>query len=316
MIPYFDAHCDTIYRLDDLSRRGREETLRENSGHVDLQRNAAFSPRAQFFALYGDAAQIPAGQHWQFCQRLHHRYCREVEENRDLVTHCATGAEVDAAVAAVKSAALLSIEGADLLDCDARRIPEVAAWGVRLLNPVWNRANVLSGTNCEDPGRGLSAQGRDFIRVLEEHHIYPDVSHLSDPGFWDLMKIARRPVVASHSNSRTLCAHRRNLTDDMFKAIRDSGGVVGINLYTDFVGPVEAGQAEKTDQILRHIEHFLLLDGEKTICFGGDLDGCESLAGGINGVQDIPELYAAMARRGYDESLLYDIFWGNLRRIL
>ena len=130
------------------------------------------------------------------------------------------------------------------------------------------------------------------------------------------MKTARRPVVASHSNSRALCAHRRNLTDDRFKAIRDSGGVVGINLYTDFVGPGEAGQTNKTDQILRHIEHFLLLDGEKTICFGGDLDGCERLAGGMTGVQDIPELYAAMARRGYDKGLLYDIFWGNLRRIL
>lgn len=311
MIPYFDAHCDTIYRLDDLSRRGREETLRENTGHVDLQRNAAFSPRAQFFALYGDAAQIPAGQRWRFCQRLHNRYCREIAANPDLVSHCTTGAEVDAAVAAGKSAALLSIEGADLLDCDARRIPEVAVWGVRLLNPVWNRANVLSGTNCEAPDRGLSAEGRDFVRVLEEHHIYPDVSHLSDPGFWDLMKTARRPVVASHSNSRTLCAHRRNLTDDMFKAIRDSGGVVGINLYTAFVGGDGSMEA-----LLAHFDHFLALGGERTVALGSDWDGGITGAGGIAGAEDMVRLAEAMERRGYGAALIRDIFYNNLARLL
>ena len=181
---------------------------------------------------------------------------------------------------------------------------------MRLLNPVWNRANVLSGTNAEEPERGLSAAGRDFIHVLEEHAIYPDVSHLSDAGFWDLVHIARRPIVASHSNARAVCPHRRNLTDDQFRAIRDSGGVAGLNLYLDFVGQ------PTMDALVAHVEHFLALDGEKTLCLGGDLDGCEALAAGMAGMQDVPKLYEALKARGYGDALLEDIFWNNLRRLI
>ena len=181
---------------------------------------------------------------------------------------------------------------------------------MRLLNPVWNRANVLSGTNAEEPERGLSAEGRDFIHALEEYGIYPDVSHLSDAGFWDLVHIARRPIVASHSNARAVCPHRRNLTDDQFRAIRDSGGVVGLNLYLHFVGQ------PTMDALVAHVEHFLALDGEKTLCLGGDLDGCEALAAGMTGMQDVPKLYEALKARGYSDALLEDIFWNNLRRLI
>ena len=117
--------------------------------------------------------------------------------------------------------------------------------------------------------------------------------------------------MASHSNARALCPHRRNLTDDQFRAIRDSGGVVGLNLYRDFVGP--QGTME---ELVAHVEHFLNLGGEKTLCLGGDLDGCEALAAGMQGMQDMPKLYAALRERGYGQALLEDIFWNNLRRLL
>ena len=145
---------------------------------------------------------------------------------------------------------------------------------------------------------------------MEELNIYADVSHLSDPGFWDVMRQARRPVVASHSNSRALCSHRRNLTDDMFRALRDTGGVVGINLNRPFVG------GPSIDDLVAHVEHFLSLNGEKTVAIGGDLDGCEALAAGFSGVQDVVKLYQALEERGYPQTLLEDIFWNNWRRIL
>ena len=146
--------------------------------------------------------------------------------------------------------------------------------------------------------------------MLEEHEIYPDVSHLSDAGFWDLVRMAKRPIVASHSNARAVCPHRRNLTDDQFRAIRDLGGVVGLNLYLDFVGQ------PTMDALVAHVEHFLNLNGEKTVCLGGDLDGCEALAAGMTGMQDAPKLYDALKARGYSEALLEDIFWNNLRRLI
>ena len=125
------------------------------------------------------------------------------------------------------------------------------------------------------------------------------------------MRLARGPVVATHSNSRALCPHRRNLTDDMFRAIRDSGGVVGLNLYRPFVGP--AGTME---ELVAHVEHFLELGGEKALCLGGDLDGCGTLAAGMQGVQDMPRLWQALAARGYPQALLEDLFWNNLCSIL
>ena len=326
MIPYFDAHCDTVYRCLETGETSaldygdsREEQcryyaasahLRRNGGHIDLERSRQFSRCAQFFALFHDAAEAPADGLWAQCRRMHDFFLREMVDNADIVCHCRTGREVDEAAAAGKTAALLSIEGADLLDCDVHKVETVTHWGVRLLNPVWNRANVLSGTNAEDPERGLSAKGRDFIRALEEYGIYPDVSHLSDAGFWDLVHIARRPIVASHSNARAVCPHRRNLTDDQFRAIRDSGGVVGLNLYLHFVGQ------PTMDALVAHVEHFLALDGEKTLCLGGDLDGFEALAAGMTGMQDVPKLYEALKARGYSDALLEDIFWNNLRRLI
>ncbi len=326
-IPYFDAHCDTIYRIEEtgegqalemgsreeqLAYYGAAEHLRQNGGHIDLMRaGECFSRYGQFFALYWDTARLAPGGGFACCERLHRRFLREMEENRDLVTHCRSGQEVDAAVAGGKAAALLSIEGAGLLDCDPRKLETAATWGVRLLNPVWNRANRLSGSNCEEPERGLSAEGKAFIREMETLGIRPDVSHLSDAGFWDLIHTARGPVAASHSNARSVCPHRRNLTDDQFRAIRDSGGVVGLNLYSAFVGP--QGTME---ELVEHMEHFLALDGEKTLCIGGDMDGCESLAAGMDGCGDIPKLYAALEERGYGAALLEDIFWNNLRRIV
>ena len=316
---YFDAHCDTIWRCMNASEMGTEEgryfaashDLRENGGHIDLLRGRYFDGYAQFFALYHDAAEAPGDGMWAQCRRMHDWFEKEMQQNRDLVRHCRSGAEVDSAVASGTVAALLSIEGADLIDCDAQKIATVADWGVRFLNPVWNRANVLSGTNCEEPERGLSTEGRMFVRELEHRGIYADVSHLSDAGFRDLLGMAQRPVVASHSNSRSLCPHPRNLTDDQFRAIRDSGGVVGMNFYSDFIG-----EKPTIDDLLRHIEHFLSLDGEKTVCMGGDLDGCESLPREMQGVEDVPKLRQALERRGYPQELLEDIFWNNLRRLL
>ena len=304
-IPYFDGHCDTIYEC-----MGKGRSLRENSGHVDLMRGQRYGRRAQFFALFDNVRELPEGTAWTKLCQMHDWFCAQAAENADVMALCRTGAEVDAAAAQHKTAALLSIEGADLLDCDMAHLETAASWGVRLLNPVWNNANALCGSCAQEPERGLSARGVEFVARMEELGIHTDVSHISDAGFWDVLRRAKRPVVASHSNARAICPHRRNLTDDMFHAIRDTGGVVGINLYADFVG------GDSVEQLIAHIERFLSLDGEKTVALGGDLDGCEALAAGFSDVQDVAKLYQALEERGYPQTLLEDIFWNNWRRIL
>lgn len=319
-IPYFDAHCDTIWRC--MAASGGDDGadlppalrtgggLLRNDGHVDLTRDALFARRGQFFALYDNVKRLPAGMAWQRCRQMHDWFTAQLAENSGRIALCRSGAEADAAVAAGKTAAFLSVEGADLLDCGIGQLQTAAGWGVRLVNPVWNNANALSGSCADDPDRGLSPQGRDFVREMERLGVYADVSHLSDPGFWDLFRMTERPMVASHSDARALCPHRRNLTDDMFRAVRDTGGVVGLNLYSDFVG------GPSMDALVAHAEHFLALDGEKTLCIGGDLDGSRTLAAGMRGMEDVPQLYRALEKRGYGQALLEDIFWNNLRRLL
>lgn len=326
-IPYFDAHCDTIYRCMmtdgevtlDFGEDAEEQKrffakcgcLRGNEGHIDLMRGRQFARYGQFFALFFDAADAPEDGMWAQCRRLHDCFVQEMETNADLICHCRTGAEIDRAVKNGKMAALLSIEGADLIECDVHKIKTVADWGVRFLNPVWNRANALSGTVSEERERGLSDKGRDFICQMERCGIYADVSHLSDRGFWDLCRMTARPIVASHSNSRALCDHPRNLTDDQFRAIRNTGGVVGMNFYSHFIG-----KQPSVDDLVRHIEHFLAMDGEKTVCMGGDLDGCEELPQGMAGMEDVPKIWQALEERGYPRPLLEDLFWNNLRKLL
>ena len=304
-IPYFDAHCDTIGMA-----LGAGDSLRRNRHCIDLERGAALGRYAQIFALYDDVDHTPAAQMWERCCYLHRRLEKELAENCDRVVLCRTGAEIDRAICENRTAALLSIESADLLQCRIERIETVAGWGTRLMNLTWNHANAISGSNARESERGLSTHGRDFVRELEACGVYADVSHLSDAGFWDLVRMARRPIVASHSNARTLCPHGRNMTDDMFRAVRDSGGVVGINYYKGFVGG-----SNDLDALARHIEHFLALNGEKTLCFGSDFDGCDPLTDRITGLESVPELYAFLRQRGYSESLLEDLFWNNLRRM-
>ena len=219
-IPYFDAHCDTIYRCEEtgchaaleMGESAEEQRayyaacgcLRENGGHIDLVRGGGFARYAQFFALYWDAKNAPADGMLAQCRWLHERFLLEMRENSGCIRLCRSGAEVDEAIRQGKMAALLSIEGADLLECDEKNLETAHEWGVRLLNPVWNRANSLCGTNCEEPERGLSERGKSFVRRMEALRIYPDVSHISDAGFWDIIKTAHGPVVASHSNARAV----------------------------------------------------------------------------------------------------------------
>lgn len=305
-IPLFDAHCDTVSAcLED----GR--SLRHNTGHLDLERLRRFSKAAQVFALFADRDAVSPGGMHDRCLRLRDTFFRELHENGDILSFCAGGKGVAKAVSDGKIAALLSIEGGELLDCDPEKLYAAKDWGVRCINLTWNHENALAGSHRDNPEKGLTTLGRTWVRRCEELDILVDVSHVSDRAFWDLVDITSKPILATHSNSRTLCPHSRNLTDDMFRAVCETGGAVGINLWLDFVGG-----AHSMDDILRHIDRFMELSGEKHLALGCDLDGCEALAGGIKGVEDLPLLWDALRAHGYDERTLEDLFFNNLLRVL
>lgn len=306
----FDGHCDTLLGLLGNPRSGPLPvgSLYDNELQVDLKRGLELEAYAQTFALFGFREMGFTDLFDTLCSR----FLAETEACSAFLRFCRSRSDALAAAKEGKTAAFLSIEGAEVIDCRPAKLEEAAEKGVRGFGVSWNRANELTGTNAQEPERGLSGKGKDLVKLAFELGLTVDVSHLSDPGFWDVEKLAKGPFIASHSNARAIHGHPRNLTDDMFRAIRDHGGTVGINLYSLFLG--EAPVTVET--VLRHIDRFLELGGEKTLAIGGDLDGCDQLPEGIHGIQDVHLIRDALALRGYEEELLDDIFYYNLLRVL
>ena len=302
----FDGHCDTILKCY-LEGGG----LRRQTGHLDLERRRGKGRWAQFFATFGSPEDMPGRSLWEVFLEEYALFRSEIDANADLVTFCRTGAEAEAAFAAGKTAAFLSAEGAELLDCDLEKLRMAHRMGVRIVNITWNHPNALSGTNAEEQDRGLSEQGRAFVKTMGELGMLVDVSHLSDPGFWDVMEINDRPVVATHSNARSVFPHSRNLTDEQFTAIINTNGVAGLNMYAGFLG-----DDPDFDTVVSHLEHFLALGGEDNVSMGGDWDGITSMPRGMSGIQDMEKLYEHLLRRNYSEALLEKVFYSNLMRVV
>lgn len=305
VLKLFDGHCDTLSRCLNAG-----EGIRENSGQLDLTRTGIFAPYAQFFAIYADADAVE-GPLWGEFARQHRFFQKQMERNGDLAVPCRTAEEAARAARAGKAAAFLSVEGAELLECSPERLEQAHGLGVRAVNLVWNHQNALSGSNADAPERGLTPLGVRFVERAQALGVLVDVSHLSEPGFWDVAACAQKPFFASHSDAKAVWDHKRNLTDAQFTAIIKCRGVAGLNFYADFLG-----RDPDVDTVLGHAEHFLALGGERSLSIGGDWDGCDRLPKGISGVVDLEKLWERMLQKNYHESMIEDIFYNNLMRVV
>ena len=301
-IPLFDAHCDTLSRI-----LREKQHLVENGGQWDLNRVGEFTPQAQIFAVFADSALPGALESVAQQIAVFHRECQLFQ---DRIIPCTSGCQAKEAAEKGKVAAFLSVEGGELLNCSVEGLRQAYRQGVRAVNLTWNRANALSGSHCEQSERGLSDQGKAFVQEMHRLGMLVDVSHLSEAGFWDVIELAEKPVIASHSNSQSVFFHTRNLTDAQFTAIMEYRGVVGLNAYARFLG---SGKVSSND-LLRHLEHFLALDGAKTVALGGDWDGCDVLPEGYTGIWSWADFYNTLLRHNYPESLVRDLFYNNLMR--
>lgn len=309
-IPVFDLHCDTALTLLGETRN-EAGSLKKNELHIDLERAAKLEAYCQCFACF----TTPMMQEWNklspivIFERELATIQREVDKNKGLIAMAYSMAEVEANREKGKMSALLTIEGPAGFDFDPELLENLYQIGFRASTLGWNEQNVLTGSNVT--GGGLTDRGREYLKEAQRLGMLVDVSHISDEAFWDIMDCTQAPVIASHSNSRALCGHSRNLTDDMFRAICRTGGVAGINQFGEFLG-----EAPTLDTVCDHIFHFLDLDPTgKHIALGGDLDGCEKLSQGFEGVQSYPILAARLVERGLDEGMVRDIFWNNARNV-
>ena len=308
--PVFDLHCDTAFALlgEDLQQAG---SLRKNGYHIDLERAKALPGYAQCFACFTTPrTNRPGGTtDTQLFEREMVSVLREVEKNKDWISLVYNAKEIAENHKNGKMSAILTIEGPAGFGFDPELLEDLYNVGFRITTLGWNEKNVLCGSHVT--GGGLTDQGKEYVFEAQRLGMLIDVSHISDEAFWDIMEITQAPVIATHSNSRAVCNVSRNLTDEMFQAICKTGGVAGLNLYTDFLG-----KNATLDTVCDHVEHWLELGGEKHIALGGDLDGCEDLPAGFAGVQDYPKLAQALLNRGISQQIVQDIFWNNAMGVL
>ncbi len=304
--PVFDLHCDTALAL--LGKSMEEQgSLKKNNYHIDLERAKALPGYAQCFACF----TTPFMEKWctvpvtEIFEREMISVLREVEAHKDIISLAYSADDVRKNYEKGIMSAILTIEGPAGFGFDAALLEDLYNVGFRITTLGWNEQNILAGSH--KTGGGLTDAGREFVKEAQRLGFIIDVSHSSDEAFWDIVKITEKPIIASHSNSRVVCDHSRNLTDDMFKAICESGGVAGFNQCAPFVG-------EKPDleTVCDHFEHFLKLDPSGDhIALGGDLDGCDELPAGFEGVQSYPAMAEKLLERGFGEALVRKIYWEN-----
>ena len=304
--PVFDFHCDTVLALlgEDMNQAGN---LRKNQFHIDLERASELGGYAQCFACF----TTPMMEEWYHLspivifEREIATIQREIHNNRDLISIAYSPAEIRANQNAGKMSAILTLEGTAGFGHDPALLEDLHAIGFRVVSLGWNEKNPLTGSHAT--GGGLTDQGKEFVREAQRLGMLVDVSHISDEGFWDVLKITEAPVVATHSNSRRIWDNSRNLTDDMFRAICETGGVAGYNACDAFTG-----EQPVVDTICDHILHFMELDPSgKHVALGGDLDGVSKMPEGFDGVQSWPVLAERLQARGLGEKEVFDIFWNN-----
>ena len=308
--PVFDLHCDTLSRL-----LGREMdsygSLAENDCHISLSRAQKLSGYAQCFAvfttdLWRDKSPVSPVQSFE---RQIVQFQKAMAENQGIAMAYSPRDVINNHKNGVMSG-ILTIEGPAGFDFDPQLLSDLSLIGFRMTSLGWNEKNVLTGSNVT--GGGLTDLGKEYVKEAQKQKMIVDVSHISDEGFWDIMHITEKPVVASHSNARAVHNHSRNLTDEMFIALCQTGGLAGINLYSAFLG-----ENADIDTVCDHIFHYLELDPTgKHIALGGDLDGCDSLPSGFNGVDDYPKIASRLLERGLSEELIRNIYWNNALEVM
>ncbi len=250
----------------------------------------------------------------------------DIAETPD-VALCRTMAEVEAAQADGRIAFILAMEGGEPVQDGIESLRVFYELGVRVFGFTWNQRNLLAeGVGEERAAGGLTELGRAMVAEANRLGILLDVSHLSVKSFWDLLEASDAPIIASHSNAKALCGHRRNLDDDQIRALAEKGGVIGINGVAAFI--TDDPQQATLDTMLDHLDYIANLAGVEQVVLGPDFvdylrvgpgserDDPIDYPTGFENITKMPAVTAALLERGYDEAHVKDILGGNMLRRL
>lgn len=295
-----DCHCDTLTEL-----YNKNASLYENEQHFDIKRQIALGGGLQFCAIYvpTEVFRYQGGLRYTLC--LLDKYNQEIKklhENGIDVLQVRT-AEDAGNVLKHKAATLLAIEEGGAIDASLEALRCLYELGVRAMTLTWsNRNDIADGINEEATGSGLTLFGKQVVAEMNRLGMLVDVSHISTAGFWSVIETSAKPIIATHSNAKSLCSHPRNLNDEQIKALAQNGGLAGITFAGQFLE--EDWRNACIESVYKHIDYMLnLIGNDDHIGFGSDFDGISHPPYNIQGVQDYKPLIEYLSKYYSDETI-------------
>lgn len=315
----FDGHNDTLLRLwmaGDGKGQGFIKGNRDT--HIDAPRARTGGLCGGFFAIFTPSQ----GKAILSTAAIDHAHAiKATGEMLDIADHlhdhhpgafrrCLDAGDVTAAMDDGVMAAIMHIEGAEAIDASFDQLALLYQRGLRSLGPVWSRSNIFGhGVPFDFPGSpdqfpGLTDTGKALVRACDDMGIMLDCSHLNEAGFNDIAAISSRPIVATHSNSHSICPSPRNLTDRQLAMIAESGGMVGVNFASGFLRDDGRKTADTgLDVIIAHLDHLITQLGEGHVGLGSDFDGAV-IPSAIGDCAGLPRLVEAMQDNGFGDDLI------------
>jgi len=303
-----DLHVDTLWRLEEMG--GGLFPQREQL-HIDASRCREAAVSLLCSAVFTEDARADP---WNHCNRLLDVRDRLHSDAREPFEMVVDPVQLEA-LGESKTGMLGTIENGSCLEGDLSRLELLHDRGIRILGVTWNGANELGQGVLEDDHEGLTSFGKDAIRLASELGWAIDVTHLNREGVIDVCD-SGAPVVATHSNARSLHDHPRNLSDELLQLISDRGGMVGVNVYPPFLAP--SSESVNLDTVARHVLHLMEFLGQERVGLGTDLDGISTLPEDFRDHRDLDRLARALEQAGVPppavDSVLGDGFvdwWKN-----
>ena len=318
---YIDMHCDTLYEIREERKQGNSCGLLDGKKlHCSVEKLIRGGCSVQNLAVFIDLKERP--DPYENAMELVDIFQEETEKNKDRIRQVRTVREMEENRKEGILSALLTLEEGGMCCGEPEKLNEFYRRGARMMTLTWNYENELGYPGAESPQRwsrtekrthGLKETGFRFLEEMERLGMIIDVSHLSDDGFYDVLDHTTKPFVASHSNARALCPHKRNLTDDMLRQLGERGGVAGINFCPEFLD--EHPQKENClAQIASHALHMIQWGGSDCVGLGSDFDGF-SAEGRPEDASHMEDLAWAFHKAGISDDGIDRILYENVLRL-
>jgi membrane dipeptidase len=322
-----DTHNDTILHIieappfitsgDRPLPPRRKLGERSKEGQIDIPRIREGGVNCLIFAMYVNPLYLARLR--RLIQMLD-AFQLEIEKNYNEITIATNYDEIMKAIKNKEIAAVISVEGGEPLEGKIEALRIIHRLGVRSLTLTHFPRNELGDGSGADSGSHLTKFGKEVVEEMNRLGMLIDISHLNETGFWDVVDLSREPIVATHSNCKSLCNHHRNLKDDQIKALAESGGVINLSFCASFIkNPVEISNPETIRKVsiedwLDHLDHAVNLVGTNHVGIGSDFDGGCGFPG-LDDITKIPSLTKGLVSRGYSNQDIKKILGENNLRV-